>query len=49
MARYCLLLRVRPERMDEYRRRHAAVWPEMLAALANTRWQAERCPRSSPA
>ena len=39
MARYCFLLRVRPERMDEYRRRHAAVWPEMLAALAETGWR----------
>jgi L-rhamnose mutarotase len=38
MARYCFLLRVRPERMDEYRRRHAAVWPEMLAALAEAGW-----------
>ena len=39
MARYCFLLRVRPERMDEYRRRHAAVWPEMLQALAGTGWR----------
>jgi L-rhamnose mutarotase len=39
MPRYCFLLRVRPERMDEYRRRHAAVWPEMLAALAGTGWR----------
>src|SRR4029453_2156820 len=39
MARYCFLLRVRPERMDEYRRRHAAVWPEMLRALADTGWR----------
>ena len=37
--RYCFLLRVRPERMEEYRRRHAAVWPEMLAALAGTGWR----------
>jgi L-rhamnose mutarotase len=39
MARYCFLLRVRPERLDEYRRRHAAVWPEMLQALADTGWR----------
>jgi L-rhamnose mutarotase len=39
MARYCFLLRVRPDRMDEYRRRHAAVWPEMLQALAETGWR----------
>ena len=37
--RYCFLLRVRPERMDEYRRRHERVWPEMLAALAETGWR----------
>ena len=37
--RYCFLLRVRPERMEEYRRRHAAVWPEMLQALAETGWR----------
>jgi len=39
MARYCFLLRVRPERMDEYRRRHAALWPEMLQALAEAGWR----------
>jgi L-rhamnose mutarotase len=37
--RYCFLLRVRPERMEEYRRRHAAVWPEMLEALAEAGWR----------
>jgi L-rhamnose mutarotase len=37
--RYCFLLRVRPERLEEYRRRHAAVWPEMLQALAETGWR----------
>jgi L-rhamnose mutarotase len=37
--RHCFLLRVRPEHMDEYRRRHATVWPEMLAALADTGWR----------
>jgi L-rhamnose mutarotase len=37
--RYCFLLRVRPDRIDEYRRRHAAVWPEMLRALADTGWR----------
>ena len=31
--RVCFELRVRPERVAEYRRRHAAVWPEMLLAL----------------
>jgi L-rhamnose mutarotase len=37
--RHCFLLRVRPERMDEYRRRHQAVWPEMLEALAEAGWR----------
>ena len=37
--RYCFLLRVRPQRMDEYRRRHEHVWPEMLRALADTGWR----------
>jgi L-rhamnose mutarotase len=36
--RVCFQLQVKPDRMDEYRRRHAAVWPEMLRALADTGW-----------
>jgi L-rhamnose mutarotase len=39
MARYCFLLQVRPELLAEYRQRHAAVWPEMLAALRDTGWR----------
>ena len=39
MARYCFQLRVRPERLDEYKARHRAVWPEMLAALRDTGWR----------
>ncbi|MGI5131375.1 L-rhamnose mutarotase [Pseudonocardia sp. CA-107938] len=39
MPRYCFLLRVRPDRLEEYRARHAAVWPEMLAALRDTGWR----------
>jgi L-rhamnose mutarotase len=38
LNRYCFLLQVRPELLDEYRRRHAEVWPEMLRALAATGW-----------
>ena len=38
MPRVCFTLQVRPDRLDEYRRRHAAVWPEMLTALRNTGW-----------
>jgi L-rhamnose mutarotase len=37
--RYCFLLRVRPDRMDEYRRRHERVWLEMLQALVDTGWR----------
>ncbi|WP_024285522.1 L-rhamnose mutarotase [Cellulomonas sp. KRMCY2] len=38
MHRVCFQLQVRPERLAEYRRRHAAVWPEMLRALRDTGW-----------
>lgn len=37
--RVCFLLRVRPDRLSEYRARHAAVWPEMRAALADAGWR----------
>jgi L-rhamnose mutarotase len=33
MPRVCFTLQVRPDRLDEYRERHAAVWPEMLRAI----------------
>jgi L-rhamnose mutarotase len=39
MARYCFLLQVRPELLDEYQERHRAVWPEMLRALRDTGWR----------
>lgn len=38
MNRYCFLLQVRPELLDEYRERHRAVWPEMLQALTASGW-----------
>ena len=38
MERVCFLLQVRPERLEEYKARHAAVWPEMLAALSEPGW-----------
>jgi L-rhamnose mutarotase len=38
VERVCFLARVRPERLAEYRERHEAVWPEMLAALRATGW-----------
>jgi L-rhamnose mutarotase len=37
--RYCFLLRVAPDRVQEYKRRHEAVWPEMLRALEATGWR----------
>ena len=36
--RICFLLKVRPERLEEYKRRHESVWPEMLDALRSTGW-----------
>jgi L-rhamnose mutarotase len=38
VRRVCFTLQVKPDRMAEYRRRHAAVWPEMLAALRDAGW-----------
>ena len=39
MERVCFLLRVRPDRLDEYRARHREVWPDMLAALRDAGWR----------
>jgi L-rhamnose mutarotase len=33
-VRYGMTLRVRPERLAEYKRYHAAVWPEVLATIS---------------
>jgi len=38
MRRICFLLRVKKDRLEEYKARHQAVWPEMLAALRETGW-----------
>ncbi|MEU5654548.1 L-rhamnose mutarotase [Streptomyces sp. NPDC047737] len=38
MQRVCFLLKVREDLKDEYRERHAAVWPDMLAALSEAGW-----------
>ena len=38
MQRACFRLHVRADRLDEYRERHAAVWPDMLAALKSSGW-----------
>ncbi|WP_189932716.1 L-rhamnose mutarotase [Streptomyces sulfonofaciens] len=39
MERVCFLLRVRKERIEEYRRRHTEVWPGMLDALRDAGWR----------
>ncbi|MGH9400572.1 MAG: L-rhamnose mutarotase [Terriglobia bacterium] len=39
MERVCFLLKVRPDRLEEYKRRHQSVWPEMLQALSETGWR----------
>jgi L-rhamnose mutarotase len=36
--RVCFRLQVRADRLAEYRRRHAEVWPDMLRALRSTGW-----------
>lgn len=38
MQRVCFLLNVREDRVEEYRERHAAVWPDMLDALSAAGW-----------
>jgi L-rhamnose mutarotase len=37
--RICFLLKVRAERLNEYKERHAHVWPEMLEALREAGWR----------
>jgi L-rhamnose mutarotase len=39
VERVCFLLRVRPDRLDEYRARHRDVWPEMRDALREAGWR----------
>jgi L-rhamnose mutarotase len=39
MQRICFILRVKPERIAEYKQRHRSVWPEMKKALQETGWQ----------
>jgi L-rhamnose mutarotase len=38
MERVCFALQVRPDRIEEYKERHRAVWPEMQQALRETGW-----------
>lgn len=39
MERVCFTAQVDPDRLDEYRRWHEQVWPEMLAALRDSGWR----------
>lgn len=39
MTRFCFTLQVDPAKLDGYRAAHAAVWPEMLEALAESGWR----------
>jgi L-rhamnose mutarotase len=39
VERVCFALRVRPDRLDEYRARHRHVWQDMLEALRRTGWR----------
>ncbi len=39
MERVCFCLQVRPDRLEEYKRRHREVWPEMLDALREAGWR----------
>jgi L-rhamnose mutarotase len=38
MQRICFLLKVKPDRLDEYKAAHQNVWPDMRAALTATGW-----------
>jgi L-rhamnose mutarotase len=39
MKRVAFLLKVKEDKIDEYKKHHEAVWPEMLAALGRTGWR----------
>jgi len=38
MKRVAFILKVKADKIDEYRERHRAVWPDMLDALRRTGW-----------
>ncbi len=38
MERVGFILSVRPDRLDDYKREHENVWPEMLTALSKHGW-----------
>ena len=39
MQRVAFLLKVKPDRIEEYKARHREVWSEMLDALRETGWR----------
>lgn len=39
MKRVGFLLKVKADRLEEYKQHHRAVWPEMLAALRDSGWR----------
>lgn len=39
MKRIAFLLKVKKDRLAEYKKRHTEVWPEMLQALRETGWR----------
>jgi L-rhamnose mutarotase len=38
MQRVCFLLKVKPDRLEEYKQRHQSVWTDMLDALRANGW-----------
>jgi L-rhamnose mutarotase len=38
MNRVGFMLKVKPDRLEEYKRQHEQVWPDMLRALRDTGW-----------
>ena len=38
MERVCFLLKVKADRLEEYKKRHSPVWQEMQDALRETGW-----------
>jgi L-rhamnose mutarotase len=46
--RVCFLLKIREEKVEEYKKHHTQVWPESCAEMknypVNARWQAQMTP-----
>ena len=39
MKRVGFILKVKPDKLEAYKKHHQAIWPEMLTALRRTGWQ----------